>query len=54
MIFVPHRKHTFGDPRPVTGIALLNITWVEYFVRCACTVARFSKRDELWEVEETA
>jgi hypothetical protein len=24
MMFVPQRNHTYGPPRPVTGIALLN------------------------------
>jgi hypothetical protein len=24
MMFAPHRKHTDGPPRPVTGIALLS------------------------------
>jgi hypothetical protein len=26
VMFVPHRKHTYGSPRPVTGIALLFIS----------------------------
>jgi hypothetical protein len=24
MMFILHRKHTYGPPRPVTGIALLS------------------------------
>jgi hypothetical protein len=31
MLFVPHRKHSFEPPRPVTGIALLFICrWCSY------------------------
>jgi hypothetical protein len=28
MVFVPHRKHTYGPPRPVTEIALLSFMYM--------------------------
>jgi hypothetical protein len=30
MMFVPYRKHTYGPPRTVTGIALLVYKWMMF------------------------
>jgi hypothetical protein len=27
-MFVPHREHTYGPPRPVTAISLLSYVWM--------------------------
>jgi hypothetical protein len=34
MMFIPHRKHTYGPPRPVKGVVLLLIfTYIENYSR---------------------
>jgi hypothetical protein len=63
MMFVPHRKHTYGLPRSVTGIVLLSAyvnnvhtsQEAHMSVSTACYVERFtfllhvSRLEDLWE-----